>query len=156
MDISGAADTFTTMLHAIDARNWDGVRLAFADRVDIDYGSLFGEPAAAVSVEDHVTGWRAFALGFDATQHVTGPIIVTSNPAGMIAHTHVRAYHFVQGAAGSEVWMVAGHYEVRLQAAGDAWKITAITLTVFYQEGNLALPVRARERAALSSRQSRP
>jgi hypothetical protein len=156
MDFSGAANTFTTMLHAIDARDWDGVRFAFADRVDIDYGSLSGEPAATVSVEDHVTGWREFALGFDATQHVTGPLVVTQNAIGVTAHTHVRAYHYVKGTAGNEVWMVAGHYEVRLRASGDAWKIVAITLTVFYQEGNLALPDRARARAASSSGQPRP
>jgi hypothetical protein len=156
MDISDAANTFTSMLHAIDARNWDGVRLAFAEHVDIDYSSLTGGPAATVDIDGHVAGWREFALGFDATQHVTGPIIVTPNEAGVSANTHVRAYHYVEGAPGNEVWMVAGHYDVRLRATVNAWEIVAITLTVFYQEGNLALPERARSRAASSPTQPRP
>jgi hypothetical protein len=49
----------------------------------------------------------------DATQHITGPILVQRTAAGVIARAHVRA----------------------------------ITLTVFYQEGNLNLPSMARARA---------
>jgi hypothetical protein len=44
--------------------------------------------------------------------------------------------------------MVAGHYTVKLIAVDDAWKIAGITLTVFYQEGNLRIPELARARAA--------
>ena len=40
-----------------------------------------------------------------------------------------------------------GHYEVRLRSIDGAWKIAAITLTVFYQEGNLTIPQIARARA---------
>jgi SnoaL-like domain len=148
MDGRNAADTFTSMLHAIDAKDWNGVRLAFADRVDVDYSSLFGEPAATVAADDLVAGWRAFASVFDATQHVTGPIVVTSDPFEAAAHTHVRAYHQVRGAPGGEVWMVAGHYTARLLSIGDTWKIGGITLSVFYQDGNMAIPDLARARAA--------
>jgi hypothetical protein len=41
MSTTNPADTFTQMLHAIDAKDWDGVRNAFADRVTMDYSSLF-------------------------------------------------------------------------------------------------------------------
>ena len=36
MDIARAAHTFTSMLHAIDAKDWEGVRRTFADTVDMD------------------------------------------------------------------------------------------------------------------------
>ena len=49
MDTSDAADTFTLMIPAIDAKDWDAVRRASADRIDIDYSSLFGVPAAQAS-----------------------------------------------------------------------------------------------------------
>ncbi|HTE45051.1 MAG TPA: hypothetical protein VK636_07395, partial [Gemmatimonadaceae bacterium] len=62
--------------------------------------------------------------------------------------THIRAYHRMQGAEGGDVWMVAGHYDVRLRSIDGAWKIAAITLTVFYQEGNFSIPQIARARAA--------
>ena len=36
--------------------------------------------------------------------------------------------------------MVAGHYEVRLAPSPDGWKIAALALRVFYQEGNSGIP----------------
>jgi len=147
MDTVQAGDTFTRMLHAIDAREWDGVRRAFADTVEMDYSSLFGGPPARVDADTQIAGWRQFAGAFDATQHITGPLIVEPTPSGATARTHVRAYHRLQGEAGGDIWMVAGHYTVALVPADDRWKIAGITLTVFYQEGNLNLPSMARARA---------
>jgi SnoaL-like domain len=147
MDISNAADTFTLMLQAIDAKDWEGVRAAFAERVHIDDSSLFGAPAAIVSARDQVNGWHAFARHFDATQHLTGPFVVTAGGQDAVARTHVRACHRMTGLPGGDVWMVAGHYEVRLRQIAGVWKIAGITLTVFYQEGNLSIPEVARSRA---------
>ena len=48
-----APETFTRMLHAIDAKDWPGVRPAFADAVEVDYSSLFGAaPAATTRADD--------------------------------------------------------------------------------------------------------
>jgi hypothetical protein len=148
MDPSEAANTFTRMLYAIDARDWAGVRRAFADAVVVDYSTLFGAPAATVDADAHVAGWRGFGEAFDMTQHMTGPIVVTPRPDAATAHTHVRAYHRINGAPGGDTWMVAGHYQIGLVHGAEGWKIGAITLTVFCQEGNLTLPDRARARIA--------
>jgi hypothetical protein len=147
MDRAQAGNTFIRMLHAIDARDWSGVRREFADAVDMDYSSLFGEPPARVDADAQIAGWRRFAGAFDATQHLTGPILVQRTAAGVIARTHVRAYHRLQGEPGGDIWMVAGHYTVALVPADDGWKIAGITLTVFYQEGNLNLASMARASA---------
>jgi hypothetical protein len=151
MDTTQAGETFTRMLHAIDAKNWAGVRREFADTLDMDYSSLFGVPAARVDADQQVDGWRQFVGAFDATQHITGPLLVTACSEGAIADTHVRAYHRMQGASGGDVWMVAGHYSVKLIPVDDAWKIAGITLTVFYQEGNLDIPSLAQARATARS-----
>jgi SnoaL-like protein len=148
MQLADAGALFTSMLHAIDAKDWTGVRATFADQVDIDYSSLFGAPAGRTSANDLVGGWQRFAGGFDATQHITGPVLVTGVAGGAEADTHVRAYHYVKGEPGGEVWMVAGHYEARLAPSAGGWKIAGITLHVFYQEGNMAIPDAARLRAA--------
>jgi hypothetical protein len=148
MESTEAANAFTRMLHAIDAKDWAGVRREFADRIEINYQSLFGEPAAHVGADAHVAGWQAFASAFDATQHVTGPLVVTATNGRATAETHVRAYHQIKGAAGGEMWMVAGHYMVRLRVIDGHWKIDGITLTVLYQEGNLEIPNIARSRAS--------
>jgi hypothetical protein len=146
LDTSHAGDTITRMLHAIDAKDWQGVRNAFADTLDMDYQSLFGDPPIRVDADQQVQGWREFVGAFDVTQHVTGPILVTPESTGAIADTHVRAYHRIAGAEGGDVWMVAGHYRVPLIPVRGDWKIAGITLTVFYQEGNLSIPGIARSR----------
>ena len=147
METTHAGDSFTRMLHALDAKDWAGVRREFADTLDMDYSSLFGVPAARVDADQQVEGWRQFAGAFDATQHITGPFVITATSEGAIAHTHIRAYHRIQGAVGGDVWRVAGHYAVTLIPVGTAWKIAGITLTVLYQEGNLDIPNLARTRA---------
>jgi SnoaL-like domain len=152
MSTTNPADTFTQMLHAIDAKDWDGVREAFADRVTMDYSSLFGAPAATVDADAQVAEWRAFTSAFDATQHVTGPLVTTSGADALTAHGHIRSYHQIKDAKGGDIWMVAGHYTVHLVPIGEIWKIAGITLQVFYQEGNREIPDLARARAARTAR----
>jgi hypothetical protein len=142
------ADIVAQMLHAIDAVDWKAVRAAFAERVDVDYTSLFGGEPTNQAADDLILGWQGLVPGFEATQHLLGPIAVCRQGAGAVAETHVRAYHYV---AAGRVWMVAGHYAFRLLRQ-KSWKIAAITLTTYYQEGNLGLLDRARERAKTSPR----
>jgi hypothetical protein len=146
MNAGSAADTVTRMLHAVDAKDWPGVRREFTATVDVDYRSLFGDPAARVDADALVGGWRQFAGSVDVTQHVTGPIVVSATGNDATARTHVRAYHRVQGASGGDIWMVAGHYTISLVVTDGDWKIAGITLTVLYQEGNLRIPEIARQR----------
>jgi hypothetical protein len=141
-------NAFTRMLHALDLRDWQGVRDAFADHVDVDYSSLTGGPAATVPGDDLVGGWRAFVGAFDATQHMTGPLVTAESREGEIkAAMHVRGYHRIAGAAGGDTWMVAGHYQARLVNRRAGWRIVGLTLRVLYQDGNLDLPKLAEGRA---------
>jgi hypothetical protein len=148
MNTEAAGSVFTRMLHALDLRDWQGVRDAFADDVDVDYSSLFGEPAANVSGDDLVGGWRSFVGAFEGTQHMTGPIVTAESREGEIeAAMHVRGYHHIAGAPGGDTWMVAGHYRARLVHRRAGWRIIGLTLKVLYQDGNLDLPKIAHERA---------
>lgn len=140
MRTDDAPAVFTSMLHAIDARDWQRVRDAFDTEIDIDYESLFGEKPRRVNADRHCAGWQVFAGPFQATQHITGPFTVQASSDGAIADTHVRAYHRIEGAPGGDVWVVVGHYRVDLRPVNGAWKIRGIKLTVFYQEGNRRIP----------------
>jgi hypothetical protein len=148
MSTEAASSVFTGMLHALDMRDWQRVRDAFADHVDIDYSSLFGVPASTVSSDEQIGGWRSFVGAFEATQHVTGPYVTSECQGEILAATHVRGYHRIAGAPGGDTWLVAGHYLVRLVHRRTSWRIIGLTLKVFYQEGNLDLPRIAGERAA--------
>jgi hypothetical protein len=134
------ADVLTLMLHAIDARDWVTLRASFADEVHIDYTSLWGGEPATVKADDLVADWRPFALGFVATQHLTGPVLISDGRA------HVCAHHWLPDAEGGDVWAVYGHYIARVTGG----KITELSLQTFYQEGDLDPPAVVRQRAAIA------
>ena len=155
MSDSRPGEVLISLLHAIDRLDWPIVRGSFTDRVRVDYSSLSGQPAADVSADDLIAGWKTLLPGFDATQHLAGPVLVSNDNAAAVVETHVRGYHRIADANAGNIWMVAGHYTARLTEHDGDWKIAALTLTVFYQEGNLSLPDAARARAASTPRVSR-
>lgn len=141
-DDQTAQRVVTQLLFAIDQLDWTGVRATFADQVEIDYTSLFGGSVERLTADALIQRWQGLLPGFEATQHVTGPIILTANEGShATAETHVRGYHYAQG----EVWMIAGHYVMKLERAAEAWKIAGIRLDTYHQEGNKNLPAIAIE-----------
>jgi SnoaL-like domain len=142
-------DVFTSMLHAIDTLDWDTFRSTFAAEIALDYTSLWGGEPEKTTVEDLVARWQPFASGFDATQHLTGPIVVAwSDAHSATCTTTVRAYHHVVADdGGSGTWMVSGQYRIGLELGTDGWKISAITLTLAYEEGDRGLVDVAQHRA---------
>lgn len=141
-------DVFTTMLHAIDDLDWDAFRASFAPQIALDYTSLWGGEPESVSVVDLMASWQQLAHGFDATQHLTGSIVVTSaDDLRATCRTTVRAYHhIVDDDRNGATWMVAGQYTVGLLRGADRWTIDAITLRVHYEDGDRALVDIARQR----------
>lgn len=141
-------DVFTTMLHGVDTLDWAAVRACFTDRIDVDYTSLWGGEAQTMPVDDLVSGWTELATGYDATQHITGPIVVTYENADRIdCTTTFRAYHHVIEDGGASTWLVAGRYDIRLQRESDGWRIAAITLHLGYEDGDRRLVDLARQRS---------
>jgi hypothetical protein len=142
------AAVLTRLLHAIDDLDWDGVRACLADEVRTDYSELFGGEPETLPADELVARWKGLVPGFDATQHMTGPCLVGERDGGLLAQTHVRAYHRL----GDDVWGVHGHYVVPLERTAAGWRIGGITLRMFYQEGDTGLPAKAAERATVSPR----
>src|SRR5688572_27568251 len=102
------AAVLTRMLHAIDALDWAEVRACLADEVRTDYTELFGCEAETVTGDELVTRWQGLVPGFDATQHLTGPVLAEKDGSGLLLRTHVRGYHRVEGAEGGSTWAVHG------------------------------------------------
>jgi hypothetical protein len=134
------AEVITRMLHAIDALDWVTVRNSFADEVTVDYTSLWGGEPEKLPADELITRWTEFASGLAATQHQTGPVVVSNGRA----ETHVVAHHWLPEARGGDTWTVHGHYIARL-ADG---KIAELTLQTFHAGGHDGLPTIAGQRAA--------
>jgi hypothetical protein len=145
---TSGAETVTRLLHAVDRLDWAQVRDCLADQVAVDYTELFGGEAETLGADELIARWRGLLPGFDATQHLTGPVLLTRDGRpGVRADTHVRAYHYL----GGETWGVHGHYVARVVDG----KISELTLQVFYTEGRQELTTAATARAATDPRPQR-
>jgi hypothetical protein len=133
-------DDVVTFFHAVDDRDWTAVRAGLAEEVDTDYTSLFGGSPERVPADDLVERSRGLLPGFDGTQHLLGPLVVT----GTRVACNVRGYHALDGA----VWTVAGRYTLSMVPDGDRWRVGGIVLRVSYEEGDRSLTATAAERAS--------
>lgn len=88
--------------------DWQRIEAAFADELRVDYSSLFGGEPEVLTAGELLDRWRGLLPGFDATQHLTGPVLVSiADDATATAHTHVRGYHHIADAQGGPVWQAA-------------------------------------------------
>jgi hypothetical protein len=122
---------------AIDTRDWQTVRDGLADRVTLDYVSVFGGEVETIAAEEVVERWRALLPGFDATQHFLSELATGGDG---VLECNVRGHHVI----GDRVWMVAGWY--RLTLAGD--RLSGIALDASYETGSRDLVDEAQKRAA--------
>ena len=145
-DDKAVESAVSKMLFAVDRLDWSGVRAALADEVELDYTSLFGGQPERLKTDTLLQRWQGLLPGFDATQHLTGPVVLTSrNEKRGTAETHVRAHHYVRGESADE-WMIAGHYVMQVEQTASGWKISGIRLIVYHQQGNTKLPAIAMDR----------
>lgn len=141
------AEAVTRLLHAVDARDWNAVRAVLGDPVRTDYTSLFGGEPETQSGDELVAAWRALLPGFDATQHLTGPLVTNVKGGRATARCAVTATH----ALGESRWVVGGHYAMELARKRTGWVVTAIRLETAFVDGDRDLPEKARERLASRS-----
>jgi hypothetical protein len=148
-----ATNVVTTLLHAVDALDWSTIRASLTPRVTIDYTSLWGGEPETLDADELIDRWRQLLTGFDATQHLTGPVVLTGvgeDDGTATCAATVRGYHHVADEEGG-TWMCAGRYDIALDRSVDGWRVSAITLTVAYEDGNRNLVGVARERGETRS-----
>lgn len=139
-----AADAVVALFHAIDDLDWAAVTASLTSAVAIDYTSLWGGQPDRVAAEQVPSAWRELLPGFDATQHLLGPILATSADANTVHFDlNVRGYHVIRGDQPDDpptaTWMVAGRYDIDVHRHDGAWRIAAITLHVSYEHGDRSL-----------------
>lgn len=139
-----ATDAVVTFFLDVDRRDWAAIRAGLADKVDVDYTSLFDGEPEQLDREELVARWRALLPGFDSTQHHLGPLAtVAADDDRVTLECTVRAHHRI----GEREWMVAGWYRLGVLRSAGAWRVGAITLHVISVEGDTGLPAEAADRA---------
>lgn len=128
---------------AVDCRDWDAVVGLLADKVSVDYTSVFGGEPETVSGPELVTRWKGLLPGFDATQHFLAQLLPGGD--GQL-ECNVRGHHYLDG----EEWMVAGWYQLTVTGGRDDQpvRLSGITITRSHETGSRDLLTRAQERAA--------
>lgn len=127
----------------IDIRRFDAVEPLFADRVVIDYTSLWGGEPQTMTPAELMASWRGIVPGFDATWHEISDLQVGVNGDAARATSKVDGRHWLDG----RVWRPVGRYDFQLAKQQGAWKVTRMTLTVTEEQGDRALVTEAQARA---------
>ena len=125
---------------AVDTRDWDTVAATLADRVTLDYTSLFGGEPETLGREEIVARWRGLLPGFDATMHLLGPLV----DDGDTVRCNLRAYHHID----ARTWLVAAWYTLDVATTDAGVRIAGITIELSYEEGGRELVALAQQRAA--------
>jgi hypothetical protein len=139
-----AADAVVRFFHAVDDRDWPAVRAGLTDEVSTDYTSLFGGEPERLAADALVTRWQGLLPGFDGTQHLLGPLVITTTGDDAAVDANVRGYHHLDGST----WLVAGRYDLTLRREDGTWRVAGIVLHTTYQDGDRSLPGQASDRAA--------
>jgi fermentation-respiration switch protein FrsA (DUF1100 family) len=142
-DRQAITDTITRLLHAVDRRDWTAIAGVLAEQIRTDYTSLFGGSIQIQPAHDLIATWRALLPGFDATQHLTGPIMANVSGDTARAHCAATGVHCI----GRDNWTVSGHYDMELARTDHGWRISAITYRNVLTAGDETLPKKALERA---------
>ena len=136
------------MALAADLRDWALCRSCFAHEVFVDYTSLAGGEPATIPSDALIESWQGLLPGFTATQHLIGSHVVHVHGDVAECQAHFQATHIID----DEQWVLGGHYHFRLQRNGQAWQITAITMSALWSVGDQARLLQlATERATLAS-----
>ena len=110
--------------------------------VVLDYSSMNGNPAQALTPVEITSAWAAFLPGFDKTRHQLSNFSVKEDGHTSSANFSGKADHYI----GNKVWTVEGSYDVQLERQHDKWLVSALKFNFANQSGNTELPKLAMER----------
>lgn len=129
---------------ATDNRDWGTVEEVFADKVELDYSSMNGNPAVTLTPKQITESWKTILPGFTHTHHQIGNFITTVKNNKAEVFCYGIATHYLQDNEG-DLWTVVGSYNFELEKIEEHWRITKMKFNFKYQDGNTSLPVKAME-----------
>lgn len=134
--------------YGIDTRDWPLYRSIFDERIDVDFSSYNGRNPSTMTADDWVAGVRPLFSGLDATQHsMSNPLVDIDGDGTARCRMYMQAAHFLTDWPQPE-FTIGGYYDDRLHRTPDGWKITAVTLTVWWRRGDETLMAEAARRGA--------
>ena len=134
-----------------DQRDWETLISCYTEGIELDYTSLTGgEPERVNARELVLERWAPPFEVLDATQHFTGPCTILVDGNRATAHAYFQAQHVLAGATGGEKWTLGGRYDWDFERTGEGWRISGVTMTAMWDDGNRDLMAQAAARSAAS------
>lgn len=131
--------------YGIDLNDFELYRSVFTDQVRMDFTSYSGGEAQSLAADDWVAHLKPLFLGLDSTQHsMTNPLVDVNGDSAR-CRMYMRAAHFLVDDPEPE-FTIGGYYDDELARTADGWKISAVTLNVWWRRGNEAIMPAAIER----------
>lgn len=140
------AQTVYKYATALDNRDWELHRSIFTDEVEMDFESWNRIPLHRIAADDLKANIRVFFAGLDATQHSMSNPTVTIDGDRAECIVYMQAEHFLHDTAPSRRFVIGGYYTDQLIREAGGWKISAVKLTVLWQQGDRSFMDSAFER----------
>lgn len=135
----------------IDSRDWARYRAIFTDKVELDFSSWSGNPAAPMAAEDWVAGVRNTLSGFDGTQHMLMNSVIELDGDRANVTLYMNAHHYLNIEGAHNMHSIGGYYTHRMIRTANGWLSEACKLTVTWESGDRALFAIAADRWAARS-----
>lgn len=126
----------------VDLAAYDLAERAFAEKIVVDYTSLWGGEPNTMTPAELMTAWRGIVPGFDATWHQLFDVKaeVTGNTAKATAFVDGR--HWI----GDKLWRPVGNYVWMLEKRDGRWLVTSMTFAMTEEIGDRAVATEAMEK----------
>ena len=122
----------------VDRRDWALFADCFTDPVYADF-SAGGIPAATVAREGLVAQVSTVLNGFTATQHLSPNHLIEfdkDDSDRAVCYSYMYAQHLLEGANGSQFYLLRGSYTSHMQRTENGWRIAGITQHRSWEDGN--------------------
>ena len=103
-----------------------------------------------MAADDWVANLVPLFTGLDASQHSMSNPLVDVDGETARCRMYMQAAHFLFDDPEPE-FTIGGYYDDRLVRTDAGWRVTAVTLTVWWRRGNEAIMPVARERGAAAA-----
>lgn len=138
-------ETVSKLFVTTDNKEWSKVEEIFADKVELDYSSMNGNPVVILTPKQITDSWKTILPGFKYTHHQVGNFITKTEDNKAYVFCYGTATHYLENESGN-VWTVVGSYDFELKQESGKWKVSKMKFNFKYQDGNSNLPALAIEK----------
>ncbi len=145
LDEKAATMAVLALTRAVDERDWDGVRAAFAPSVLFDMSSMGAGPATDTPGAEIAAAWEEGLTHLEAVHHQMANFEIELVDDGANVFCYGTAYHYLPNDTGRNTRTFVGTYDFHLTPIEGTWRIDAMRYDLKFIDGNADLEGTASE-----------